>query len=191
MTKYIFLDIDYTLSSKDWERYYRDKDLQYFAEVDPDIDFRAVERVNKLVGKNSGSAMTMKCDYRFPKNTIELICVKYEGLYINTRVMKDINEINTNYQRDVENGHAPKTDNTDYVKCIIDHEMGHILDFTYKIHKTINIEEIGKEKIEKEVSKYATNSVHEFVAECWCEYRNCRTPQPLANMVGNKIEKNK
>jgi len=64
MTKYIFLDIDYTLSSKDWERYYRDKDLQYFAEVDPDIDFRAVERVNKLV-EATNAKIILSSSWRF------------------------------------------------------------------------------------------------------------------------------
>lgn len=50
MRRFIFLDIDSVLNSRDWNHLYRDNDnFKYNPDIDPDIDFRAVKRINKLV----------------------------------------------------------------------------------------------------------------------------------------------
>ena len=64
MSKWIFLDIDFVLNSRDWNRFYRDNDFKYNPDVDPDIDFRAVERINKLV-EITGAEIILSSSWRF------------------------------------------------------------------------------------------------------------------------------
>ena len=64
MTKFIFLDIDSVLNSKDWNRYYMETNLKYLPDVDPDIDFRAVKRINKLV-ESTGAKIILSSSWRF------------------------------------------------------------------------------------------------------------------------------
>ena len=64
MIKYVFLDIDGTINSRDWDRYYKDNDLKYNPEIDPDIDFRAVNRINKLID-TTNAKIILSSSWRF------------------------------------------------------------------------------------------------------------------------------
>lgn len=65
MRRFIFLDIDSVLNSKDWNHLYRDNDnFKYNPDIDPDIDFRAVKRINKLV-EVTGAEIILSSSWRF------------------------------------------------------------------------------------------------------------------------------
>lgn len=64
MVKYIFLDIDFVLNSKDWNCYYTESDFKYLPDIDPDIDFRAVNRLNKLI-ETTGAKIILSSSWRF------------------------------------------------------------------------------------------------------------------------------
>ena len=64
MIKYVFLDLDGVVNSRDWDRYYRDKNLKYNPEIDPDIDFRAINRINKLIDSTSAKII-LSSSWRF------------------------------------------------------------------------------------------------------------------------------
>lgn len=64
MTKYLFLDIDGVLNSEDWNKYYQENNLKYHPEIDPDIDTRAIKRINKLINVTS-SKIILSSSWRF------------------------------------------------------------------------------------------------------------------------------
>lgn len=63
LIKYIFLDVDGVLNSEDWYKYYWDNNLNYTTN-DYDIDFRAIERINKLIDE-TGAEIVFSSSWRF------------------------------------------------------------------------------------------------------------------------------
>lgn len=84
------------------------------------------------------------------------------------------------------------------VKSVVDHELGHILDYTYKIssdptflyNKQHGLEGVGRVSGEN-LSRYALTNNKETVAEAWTEYKNNPKPRKWAQFVGGIIEKQK
>jgi hypothetical protein len=52
------------LNSKDWNKYYTESVLKYIPDIDPDIDFRAVKRLNKLV-ETTNAKVILSSSWRF------------------------------------------------------------------------------------------------------------------------------
>lgn len=81
MKRFLFLDIDGVLNSRDWDRFYQDNDFKYNSDVDPDIDFRAVERINKLI-EETGCEIILSSSWRFflkeTKNRLTNSGLRYE-----------------------------------------------------------------------------------------------------------------
>lgn len=67
---YIFLDIDGVLNSDDWYQYYWDNDLKY-TNKEYNIDFRAVERINRLV-ETTGAEIVLSSSWRFDMDVTKL-----------------------------------------------------------------------------------------------------------------------
>lgn len=91
------------------------------------------------------------------------------------------------------------------VKYVVDHELGHMIandligikGSRFIINDTklnsIYTEFTNNTKKDKNyaannLSTYGTVSAHEFVAECWGEYRNSSNPRPIASKVGKLLE---
>ena len=64
MIKFVFIDIDGVINSRDWNRYYMESNFKYFPDIDPDIDFRAIKRINKLV-ESTGAKIILSSSWRF------------------------------------------------------------------------------------------------------------------------------
>lgn len=67
MVKFIFLDVDGVINSREWDRFYIENNFKYNPYIDPDIDFRAVERINKLV-EATGAEIILSSSWRFYLN---------------------------------------------------------------------------------------------------------------------------
>lgn len=67
---YIFLDIDGVLNSEDWYHYYWENDLKY-TDKEYNIDFRAVERLNRLIDA-TGAEIVLSSSWRFDMDVAKL-----------------------------------------------------------------------------------------------------------------------
>lgn len=67
---YIFLDIDGVLNSEDWYHYYWVNDLKY-TDKEYNLDFRAIERVNRLVIE-TGAEIVLSSSWRFDMDVTKL-----------------------------------------------------------------------------------------------------------------------
>lgn len=67
---YIFLDIDGVLNSEDWYHYYWENDLKY-TDKEYNIDFRAVERLNRLIDA-TGAEIVLSSTWRFDMDVAKL-----------------------------------------------------------------------------------------------------------------------
>ncbi len=98
---------------------------------------------------------------------------------------------------------------THSVRGVISHEIGHMMDYRFKISSDTRIRELFTryalgtisgpntneylpytvnpvpEKMMRALSSYANTNIREFVAEAWSEYRNNPSPRPLAKQVGD------
>lgn len=93
----------------------------------------------------------------------------------------------------VEQGFHPK--GTGSFKSIIDHEYGHVIDFSHRnlpgssyIEQRNSIMSAiyswGKVGLSKELSAYAASKTAEVWAEAWSEFRNSPNPRPAATEIG-------
>ena len=118
-----------------------------------------------------------------------------------------------NANNNVESKFHPPGCNTK--KSVMDHEMGHALDHTYKLgdnkemkqlHKQIRGNSFSKgtpgepgykpgqngySKTREELSTYATENIGEFISEGWAEFNNSPNPRPVAKAIGEIILKHK
>ena len=80
------------------------------------------------------------------------------------------------------------------IKSIVDHEMGHQIDYLLKANSDSVIGSIfrqyrGQEKMTNALSKYANTNVKEFIAEAWAEYTNNPHPREVSRAVASRLFK--
>ena len=80
------------------------------------------------------------------------------------------------------------------IKAIIDHEIGHLIDFSLNASKDKQIialfrscKKLGVEAMENSLSCYSNTNIREFIAEAWGEYQNNKSPRPIAKIVGQRL----
>ena len=117
------------------------------------------------------------------------------GIVINDPFSKNFKTLTGKLQKDIEKGFHPKIKEGTEVKSVFDHEMGHVLDDTYKIGTSKEFLDFytpitGKE-IATDLSRYALENRNEFIAEAWSEYINSAKPRAFAARVGAIMNKNK
>lgn len=78
---------------------------------------------------------------------------------------------------------------TDTIKSIMDHELGHQLDYLLNLRKDSEIIALHKEwgGDPLMLSYYARTNLAEFIAEAWAEYRNNPSPRDIAKRLGEII----
>lgn len=87
----------------------------------------------------------------------------------------------------------------DSLKYIIDHELGHVIDYHLGLvnnsgygFKDHVLEEWRKNKtvddIRKNVCKYATDNTHELVAESWGEFQNSSQPREFSKTISQRLQ---
>jgi SPP1 gp7 family putative phage head morphogenesis protein len=115
------------------------------------------------------------------------------GVSLNEKYGKQsLEKLNDILRLDVEAGLHPV--GTERFKSIIDHEMGHRIDSTFKISDNKEIVDLWlssarDDKIKSELSEYAETNLGEFIAEGWSEYLNNPVPRPLSRRIGAIIER--
>lgn len=139
---------------------------------------------------------TMKLDPRWNKKISEPIPAKKPTLNISPRLEEGIKNSEWEGYHPIGTGSA---------KGVIDHELGHAIDYQYKLSNNDKINKLYKafskpsrslgmttteyeNILGSELSVYAKTNKKEFIAECWCEYKNNPNPRELATKVGQIIE---
>jgi len=116
------------------------------------------------------------------------------GIAINEKWGSNPTKMDNQLKRDADTNFHPE--GTDSIKAVIDHELGHILDYTLKISSDEAIVKmfndflsLGSTRASNELSRYAyRKGIQEFIAESWAEYLNNPRPRKIANAVGERIE---
>jgi hypothetical protein len=92
--------------------------------------------------------------------------------------------------RDVRIGWHPPGANS--VKGVVDHEIGHVLDYHFEFSNDPVIEEMSESltigNVRGGLAEYATVNPKEFFATVWCEYKNNPQPREIAMKFGSRME---
>lgn len=79
------------------------------------------------------------------------------------------------------------------VKSVFDHEFGHQLDDWLHIRDQANIKKLYNDLSRKDIvdnlSEYGCTNIQEMIAEAWSEYCNNPNPRPIAQEVGETVER--
>lgn len=156
---------------------------------DSEIKDYAKSAASKMAGRVSGRTYAFAryntgCgDYR-----VQEVAKAYNGICINKEYSSDYEKMENSVKRNVENKFHP--DGTGSVKSIVDHEVGHFIDFTYglKPHFQDEFRKTRKNEIKEKLSAYAGENVGEFIAEGYAEYINNPNPRETATMIGKKCD---
>jgi hypothetical protein len=117
------------------------------------------------------------------------------GVVINEKFVKNAAVMQKSLLHDVENKWHPE--NTATIKAVIDHEMGHQMDYLLDIREKQRMTHLysdaakqGQEYMQNNLSRYAyRGGKAEFLAEGWAEYINSPNPRTLAFNIGEEMEK--
>ena len=118
------------------------------------------------------------------------------GVSFNEKYSKNPKEFKSGLDYSVKSGYHPPGCNT--VKSVMDHELGHSLDYMLGIttgrvshprfaaifNKTLRMEG----GVKKNVSGYGATNSAEFFAEAWAEFLNNPNPRPTAVEIGQLVE---
>jgi len=149
--------------------------------------------LGKLNIKNNRTAESFhvaKLGNNSDENEIIKIVNKYAGISLNSNYYNNYDNVIAERKRQVTNGWKPV--GCDTMKSIFDHEFGHQIDKLLGISKSKDVKEYfetNKTVISKNLSKYATVKVEEFIAEAWSEYKNNPKPREISRKVGKFIER--
>ena len=113
------------------------------------------------------------------------------GIGVNNKWGSDPGMFVQHTQLDIKtNWHPPGTGS---IKGIVDHEMGHIIDFAHNIKGNDPIfnlySKLGDSGIKEGLSRYGAVNFSEFIAEAWAEYVNNPKPRAIASQVGGIMDK--
>lgn len=147
-------------------------------------------------------------------NTAHMRSSEWRGVAVNASITKDQDALKKMLQRSVQMRYHPP--GCDTIKSIMDHELGHQMDYLLglrndpkiaelrtkaygatnpasgqpaPVHNGVPVHRDATENMTGAVSKYAHTNVAEFIAEAWAEYRNSPEPRYIAQQVGDHIKK--
>lgn len=127
-----------------------------------------------------------------PSGFAARLCAQYNGITINEQYGGDYGLFCQVKSEDVKAGWKPQ--NCDTPKATVDHELGHQIAKLVDAHLDPDIIELYKKFITLDdkkrseiLSGYAAESIHEFLAESWSEYRNNPKCRPCAKFVAEKM----
>jgi hypothetical protein len=114
---------------------------------------------------------------------------------VNQSFCSDPAEARTVMKRNVDVGFHPP--GCDTYKSVMDHEMGHQLDYLLDLRKHPEVQSMYSEALrarashtipeDKAVSKYGIKNPAEFIAELWAESKNAPNPRPLAQRMASIV----
>lgn len=127
-----------------------------------------------------------------PQTYGEDIIAGFNGISINERYGGDYNHFTDVRKNDVKAKWKPA--GCDTPRATVDHELGHQIARLTNAHNDADIQEmysnfIGLTSAQRGdvLSGYAGESIHEFIAEGWSEYRNNTNCRPLAINISNRL----
>lgn len=181
------------------------KNKEYYRKFYPD---KTEEQLQQLSEKHTKKERIASNTWAYAASQGDLA-----GVFFNEKHSgKDLESLEKDLKRSVETKWHPV--GCDTIKSIYDHEYGHQLDYLLDLRNNPNINNLAREirsreteetknmsreeKAEyirkngslmtRELSKYATTNIQEFIAEAWAEYKNNPTPRELAKKVGTIIK---
>lgn len=127
-----------------------------------------------------------------PQTYGEDIIARFNGISINERYGGDYNHFTDVRKNDVKAKWKPA--GCDTPRATVDHELGHQIAHLTNAHNDADIQEMysnfmGLTSVQRGdvLSGYAGESIHEFIAEGWSEYRNNPNCRPLAINISNRL----
>ena len=127
-----------------------------------------------------------------PQTNGENIIAEFNGISINERYGGDYNYFSNVKRSDVKAKWKPA--GCDTPRATVDHELGHQIARLTNAHNDAHIQEMyatfmGLTSAQRGevLSGYAGESIHEFIAEGWSEYRNNPNCRPLAISIANRL----
>ena len=147
-------------------------------------------KLNIKSNRTAESFHVAKLGNNSDENEIIKIVNKYAGISLNSDYYNNYDNVIAERKRQVANGWKPV--GCDTLKSLFDHEFGHQIDKLLGISKSKDVKEYfetNKTVISKNLSKYATVKVEEFIAEAWSEYKNNPKPREISRKIGKFIER--
>ena len=129
--------------------------------------------------------------YKTPANAyaFSISGSKVDGIFISDKYGYD--NFLKSIQADVTSGFHPI--GTDTIKAVCDHEIGHQIDLMLNVRNDQELNSLysslSSNQIETGLSRYALKNKKEFIAESWSEFINNPNPRPIAQKVGEIIQK--
>lgn len=127
-----------------------------------------------------------------PQTYGEDVIAEFNGISINERYGGDYNHFTDVRKSDVQAKWKPE--GCDTPRATVDHELGHQIARLTNAHNDADIQEMYLDFMSltstqrgEALSGYAGESIHEFIAEGWSEYRNNPNCRPLATNISNRL----
>lgn len=127
-----------------------------------------------------------------PQTCGEDIIAGFNGISINERYGGDYDHFTNVRKSDVQAKWKPA--GCDTPRATVDHELGHQIARLTNAHNDADIQEMYSAFMSltntqrgEALSGYAGESIHEFIAEGWSEYRNNPNCRPLATNISNRL----
>ena len=164
------------------------KNISWYADRFPDWSKDQVERYAKRASRRF-KASSRAYAHAMPKQKNET-WKDLNGIAINQKHGANAKTLLASLERDTKTQFHPI--GTDRVRSIVDHELGHSLDYLLNIRRKPEIESAFKEFMKTgskaDLSEYARKNIAEFIAEGWSEYLNNPKPRKYAKFIGEFIE---
>jgi len=161
-----------------------DADLMPFVRQQVSEDMRGFEPSNGTIAQSLFVAT--------PQTYGEEVIAKYNGISINERYGSDYSYFTNVRQSDVKAKWKPA--GCDTPRATVDHELGHQIAKLTNAHNDYEMQEmysrfmsLSSTQRGEVLSGYAGESIHEFIAEGWSEYRNNPSCRPLAKSISNRL----
>lgn len=127
-----------------------------------------------------------------PQTYGEDVIAEFNGISINERYGGDYDHFTDVRKSDVQAKWKPE--GCDTPRATVDHELGHQIARLTNAHNDADIQEMYSDFMcltstqrSEVLSGYAGESIHEFIAEGWSEYRNNPNCRPLATNISNRL----
>lgn len=164
----------------------------------PNVDKKELEiDVDKRVKKYMKNLRVSQDNYAQSFNpSSRTFLYNFRGITVNRDYGKDSTYFIECLKKDAANKQTPMC--CDTIRYVLDHEIGHQLDYMLNISEQKNIQKLfdsmDNETITNELSEYAWNNVSEkkyaeFIAEGWAEYCNNPRPRKVSKEIGQTIER--
>lgn len=161
-----------------------DADLMPFVRQQVSEDMRGFEPGNGTIAQSLFVAT--------PQTYGEEVIAKYNGISINERYGSNYSYFTNVRQSDVKAKWKPA--GCDTPRATVDHELGHQIAKLTNAHNDYEMQEmysrfmsLSSTQRGEVLSGYAGESIHEFIAEGWSEYRNNPNCRPLAKSISNRL----